>query len=150
MTLQPVHTDGAPEAIGPYSQAVVVGNAAAGGLVFCSGQVALDPGTGELVGETAAEQAERSLRNLRAVVEAAGSGMDRVVRTTVYLASMEDFQAVNEVYAVHFPGVKPARACIAAKDAAEERPGGDRLHRPAVIGCRPVVWSLVADSRRRR
>ena len=110
MTLQPVHTDGAPEAIGPYNQAIV-----SGGLVFCSGQVALDPETGDMVGETAAEQAERALRNLRAVVEAAGSAMDRVVRTTVYLASMDDFQAVNEVYAAHFTGVKPARACVAVK-----------------------------------
>ena len=84
-------------------------------MVFCSGQVALDPESGEMVGTTAAEQAERALRNLRAVVEAAGSKMDRVARTTVYLASMDDFQAVNEVYANHFTGVKPARACVAAK-----------------------------------
>lgn len=113
MTLEPVHTDGAPEAIGPYNQAMVARNV--GDLVFCSGQVALDPATGEMVGENAAEQAERALLNLRAVLEAAGSGMDRVVRTTVYLASMDDFQAVNEVYSSHFPAPAPARACVAVK-----------------------------------
>jgi len=110
VTLRTVHTAGAPEAIGPYSQAVV-----SGGLVFCSGQVALQPETGELVGSTAAEQAERALQNLRAVVEAAGSAMDRVVRTTVYLADMADFQSVNEVYAAHFGDARPARATVAVK-----------------------------------
>jgi 2-iminobutanoate/2-iminopropanoate deaminase len=110
VSLEPVHTEAAPAAIGPYNQAVV-----AGGLVFCSGQVALDPRSGELVGETAAEQAVRALDNLSAVVAAAGSGMDRVVRTTVFLASMDDFAAVNEVYAGYFPGVKPARATVAVK-----------------------------------
>lgn len=110
MQLEPVHTDGAPEAIGPYSQAVVAGD-----LVFCSGQVSLHPETGELVGETAAEQADRALQNLRAVVEAAGSSMDRVVKTTVYLADMADYPHVNEVYARHFGDAKPARAAVAVR-----------------------------------
>jgi 2-iminobutanoate/2-iminopropanoate deaminase len=111
VNLRPVHTDEAPQAIGPYSQAVVAGD-----LVFCSGQIALDPATGELVGRTAAEQARRALDNLSAVVSAAGSRMDRVVRTTIYLASMDDFAAVNEVYGKYFPsGMKPARATIAAR-----------------------------------
>ena len=110
MKVQPVHTDGAPQAIGPYSQAVVVGD-----LVFCSGQVALDPATGEMVGATAAEQTARLMRNLQAVVESAGSSMDRVVRTTIFLADMADFAAVNEAYAEFFPGAKPARACVAVK-----------------------------------
>lgn len=110
MSLQRIHTESAPAAIGPYSQAI-----AANGMVFCSGQVALDPASGELVGNTAAEQAERAMQNLRAVVEAAGSAMDRVVRTTIYLASMDDFAAVNEVYGGYFPDTKPARATVAVK-----------------------------------
>ena len=110
MQLDPVQTDRAPAAIGPYNQAI-----AAGGMVFCSGQIALDPESGELVGDTAAAQASRAMDNLSAVVEAAGSGMDRVVRTTIYLASMDDFAAVNEVYAKYFPGVQPARATVAVK-----------------------------------
>jgi 2-iminobutanoate/2-iminopropanoate deaminase len=110
MKLQPVQTAAAPAAIGPYSQAVIAGE-----LVFCSGQVALDPKTGALVGATAAEQAARVLENLTAVVTAAGSSMDRVVRTTVFLASIDDFAAVNEVYARYFRAVKPARATVAVK-----------------------------------
>ncbi len=110
MTLQPVHTDGAPEAIGPYNQAIVAND-----LVFCSGQIALDPKSGEVVGSTAAEQAEQVMRNLRAVVEAAGSSLDRIARTTIFLADMGDFADVNEVYASHLPGVKPARATVAVK-----------------------------------
>ena len=110
MQLDPVQTDRAPAAIGPYNQAI-----AAGGMVFCSGQIALDPESGELVGDTAAAQASRAMDNLSAVVEAAGSGMDRVVRTTIYLASMDDFAAVNEVYTKYFPGVQPARATVAVK-----------------------------------
>ena len=110
MKLTPIQTDGAPGAIGPYSQAV-----AAGDFLFCSGQIALDPQSGQLVGSTAAEQSERVLRNLAAVVEAGGSSMARVVRTTIFLADMADFAAVNEVYARYFPDVKPARATVAVK-----------------------------------
>ena len=110
MNLEAVHTDSAPRAIGPYSQAVAVGS-----FVFCSGQVALDPQSGEIVGVTAAEQAVQAMDNLSAVVAAAGSSMDRVVRTTIFLQSMDDFGTVNEVYAGYFSAVKPARATVAVK-----------------------------------
>ena len=109
-TLQAVHTDGAPAAIGPYSQAVILGD-----LVFCSGQVALDPHSGELVGETAAEQCRQVMKNLTAVLDQAGTGIDRVARTTIFLASMDDFVAVNEVYAEHLGDHRPARATVAVK-----------------------------------
>lgn len=111
MKLEPVHTAAAPAAIGPYSQAIKVG-----GMVYCSGQVALDPATTQLVGATAAEQAVRVLDNLGAVLAAAGSGFDRVVRTTIYLVSMGDFAAVNEVYGKRFHAHKPARATVAVKE----------------------------------
>lgn len=105
-----VSSPDAPAAIGPYSQAI-----STGGLVFCSGQIALDPATGEMVGDDAAAQADRALQNLAAVLAAAGSGLDRVVRCTVFLASMDDFAAVNEVYARYFTGdAPPSRACVAA------------------------------------
>ncbi len=102
-----VHTDSAPKAIGPYSQAVV-----AGSLVFCSGQVPIDPGTGELVPGGIHEQTHRSLDNLKAVLEAAGSGLDRVLKTTVFLQNMGDFAAMNAVYATYFPNDPPARSTI--------------------------------------
>jgi 2-iminobutanoate/2-iminopropanoate deaminase len=106
-----IATPDAPKAIGPYSQAVV-----AHGLVHCSGQIALDPKTGELVGKTAAEQAERALENLGAVLRAAGSGFESALKCTVYLADMADFAAVNEVYARTFVGPQPpARATVAVK-----------------------------------
>jgi 2-iminobutanoate/2-iminopropanoate deaminase len=106
-----VHTSAAPAAIGPYSQAVRLGD-----VVYCSGQVALDPQSGQLVGKTVAEQAERVMQNLGAVLTAAGSGFDRVVRSTIFLVSMADFAAVNEVYGKRFPGHKPARATVAVKE----------------------------------
>ena len=111
MTLEPVHTDAAPAAIGPYSQAVKVGD-----LLFCSGQIPLDPVSMEMVGETAPEQCEQVMQNLKSVLEGSGTGLDRVVRTTIFLASMADFAAVNEVYARHFGDHKPARACVAVKE----------------------------------
>ena len=111
MTLEPVHTDAAPAAIGPYSQAVKVGD-----LLFCSGQIPLDPASMEMVGDTAAEQCEQVMQNLKSVLEGSGAGLDRVVRTTIFLASMADFAAVNEVYARHFGDHKPARACVAVND----------------------------------
>src|SRR5207244_8505408 len=92
-----VSADGAPKAIGPYSQAVVVD-----GMVYTAGQIPLDPTTGGIVGKTTAEQAEQVLRNLAAILKAAGSGLDLVVKTTVYLIDMADFPAMNEVYAQHF------------------------------------------------
>ena len=111
MTLETVHTDAAPAAIGPYSQAVKVGD-----LLFCSGQIPLDPKTMEIVGDDAASQCEQVMVNLRSVLEGAGAGLDRVARTTIFLASMGDFAAVNEVYARHFGDHKPARACVAVKE----------------------------------
>ena len=104
-----VVADGAPQAIGPYSQAVVVD-----GMVYTAGQIPLDPKTGGIVGQTTAEQAEQVLRNLEAILKAAGSGLDLVVKTTVYLVDMADFPALNEVYAKHFPTHKPARSTIQA------------------------------------
>jgi len=103
-----VNTAAAPAAIGPYSQAVV-----AAGLVHCSGQVALDPESGELVGTTAEEQAVQVLKNLAAVLAEAGSGLERVLKCTVYLADMGDFGQVNAVYAEHFGSARPARATVA-------------------------------------
>jgi len=108
-TLNTVATDQAPRAIGPYSQAIVTD-----GLVFTAGQVALDPQSGELVGKTAAEQTEQVLKNLAAVLVASGSSLGQVVKTTVYLADMADFAAMNEVYAKHFGGHRPARSTVQA------------------------------------
>ncbi|MGD2154487.1 MAG: RidA family protein [Gemmatimonadales bacterium] len=104
-----VHTDGAPAAIGPYSQAIV-----SGGFVFTAGQIGLDPGTGEFVEGGVAEQAERALQSLSAVLEAAGTSMKDVVKTTVYLADMGDFVTVNEVYAGYFSEPFPARSAVQA------------------------------------
>lgn len=106
---QIVETEKAPRAIGPYSQAVI-----AGGFVFASGQIPLDPLTGEFVAGGVAEQTEQVLRNLSAVLEAAGSSLRRVVKTTVFLADMNDFAAMNEVYGRHFSEQPPARATVEA------------------------------------
>jgi 2-iminobutanoate/2-iminopropanoate deaminase len=104
-----VNADNAPAPVGPYSHA-----AKAGGLLFCSGQVALDPASGELVGETAAEQAQQCLVNLQAVCEAAGAWLHDAVRVTVWLTDMGDFAAVNEVYGEFFDAAAPpARVAIA-------------------------------------
>jgi 2-iminobutanoate/2-iminopropanoate deaminase len=111
MKLVPIQSADAPAAIGPYSQAIQAGN-----LLFCSGQIALDPKTMQMVGATAAEQAEQVLTNLAAVLAQAGSSMAHVARTTIYLVSMADFAAVNEVYGKHFGGHKPARATVAVKE----------------------------------
>ena len=107
--LASVHTDAAPAAIGPYSQAVVCD-----GWVFCSGQIPIDPGSGELVGGDVTAQTEQVLTNLRAVLEAAGASMDTVVKTTVFLSDMDTFGAMNEVYARHFGNHRPARAAVQA------------------------------------
>ena len=106
---QIVSTEQAPRAIGPYSQAVV-----AGGFLFASGQIPLDPRTGEFVAGGVREQTEQVMRNLGAVLAAAGSGFDRVVKTTVYLADMNDFAAMNEVYGLYFAADPPARATVQA------------------------------------
>jgi len=100
-------TDRAPAAIGPYSQAI-----AAGPYLFCSGQIALDPATGQVVAGGIETQTRRVLENLKAVLEAAGSGLDRVVKTTVFLAEMADFAAMNGVYAEYFGGKPPARSTV--------------------------------------
>ncbi len=110
MDLTIVDSERAPRAIGPYSQAI-----RAGGLVFCSGQVALDPDTGALVGDGVAAQTERVLRNLQAVLERAGSSLERVVKTTVYLTRMADFAEMNGVYERLMPG-RPARATVAVAE----------------------------------
>lgn len=110
MALEPIHSHDAPAAIGPYSQAQKVGN-----LLFCSGQIALDPKTMQMVGNTAAEQAEQVMKNLAAVLKAGGASLKSVARTTIFLASMDDFAAVNEVYGRHFGDHKPARATVAVK-----------------------------------
>ena len=102
-----IQSEDAPSAVGPYSQAV-----AAGGLVFISGQIPLDPATGELIEGDIAARAERVLESLGAVLEAAGLAFGDVVKTTIYLADMADFAAVNQVYARCFPTEPPARATI--------------------------------------
>ena len=107
--IQKVHTDQAPAAIGPYSQAVVAGE-----LIFTSGQIALNPETGLLEGETVTEQTHRVCRNLQAVLNAAGSSLKHTLKTVCYLSDMADFAAFNEVYAQYFTE-KPARSCVAAK-----------------------------------
>ena len=106
---QIIATDRAPKAIGPYSQAV-----RAGSLVFASGQIPIDPNTGEFVPGGIAEQTEQVLRNLTAVFEAAGLGLSKVIKTTVFLADMNDFTAMNEVYGRFFAEQPPARATVQA------------------------------------
>ena len=107
--LKKVYTKEAPEAIGPYSQAVICGN-----LVFTSGQIAIDPAVGQVVAKTIEEQTEQICRNLTAVLLAAGTSMDKVVKTTCFLADMADFASFNAVYGRYFVS-KPARSCVAAK-----------------------------------
>ena len=104
-----VSTDKAPGAIGPYSQAIK-----ANGMLFCSGQIPLDPATGEFVSGGVSEQTEQVFKNLIAVLEAGGSSLDDVVKTTVFLADMADFAAMNDVYAKYFDSNKPARATVQA------------------------------------
>ena len=118
-----ISTDAAPAAAGPYSQAV-----RAGELVFTAGQLGLDPASGELVGEDVQAQAARALANLRAILEAAGSGLDRLVKVTVYLADIADWPAVNEVYAREVPQPFPARSAFAVRDL----PKGARVEIEAV------------------
>lgn len=105
-----VETKKAPAAIGPYSQGIVVGN-----LIFTSGQIPLNPETGVLEGETISEQTHRVCKNLKAVLEAAGSSLEKAVKTVCFLNNMADFAAFNEVYAEYFVN-KPARSCVAVKD----------------------------------
>ena len=106
-----IHTDAAPAAAGPYSQAI-----RAGDLVFTAGQLGIDPAAGELVDGGVGAQAERALENLRAILEAAGSGMDRLVKVTVFLVDIADWPAVNEVYARLVPQPFPARSAFAVRE----------------------------------
>ncbi len=107
--LQTVHTAAAPAAIGPYSQAIVAGN-----LVFTAGQIPLDPKTNQLVTGDVATQTDRVMENIQAVLEAAGASLQSVVKTTVFLADMADFAAMNEVYGRYFGDHKPARSTVQA------------------------------------
>jgi 2-iminobutanoate/2-iminopropanoate deaminase len=121
-----ISTDVAPAAIGPYAQAIV-----AGPFVYCSGQIALDPATGALDPAQAVEQqAERALRNLEAVLTAAGAELQQVIKTTLFLTSMDDFAAVNEVYARYFPRQPPARSTVAVAG----------LPRGAKVEIEAVAW----------
>jgi 2-iminobutanoate/2-iminopropanoate deaminase len=127
-----IATDRAPRAIGPYSQAVRAGN-----LVFASGQIPIDTATGEFVAGGIAEQTEQVLRNLRAVFEAAGAGLSQVIKTTVFLADMEDFTAMNEVYGRFFGENPPARATVQAA----------RLPRDAKVEIEAIAVVLGNDER---
>ena len=118
-----VHSNDAPAPIGPYSQAVE-----AGGELFCSGQIALDPHTGDLVQGDVAAQARQALENLGAVLRAAGMDYGSVVKTTIFLIDMQDFGAVNEVYARYFESAKPARSTV----AVAALPKGSRVEIDAI------------------
>lgn len=118
-----ISTDAAPAAVGPYSQAI-----RAGDLVFTAGQLGIDPATGELASDDAAGQAERALRNLEAILAAAGSGLERLIKVTVYLADIGDWPALNEVYGSVLPEPYPARSAFAVKDL----PRGARVEIEAV------------------
>ena len=130
MTRRPVHTDEAPAALGPYSQAIV-----AGGFVFCSGMAGIDPVTGEIPGGTAA-QTEQALRNLDAVLAAAGSSMANIVKTTIFYADVADFAALNEVYARHMPDPPPARSA----------PANVRLPRGLLVSIEAIAEVAADDS----
>lgn len=110
MEFKIISTDKAPAAIGPYSQAIKAGN-----LLFCSGQIPLDPATGEIVPGDVVLQAEQVMKNIIATLEAAGAGLNDVVKTTIFLADMGDFAAVNQVYGSYFSSHKPARSTVAVK-----------------------------------
>ena len=135
MTRQAISTGGAPAAIGPYSQGIRSGD-----MLFCSGQLGIDPATGELV-EGVEAQAERALRNLQSVLDAAGLGFDDVVKTTIFLADIGDFAAVNAVYARFMPDPPPARSTVQVAalpkagrveiEAIARRPQVDAVARPA-------------------
>jgi 2-iminobutanoate/2-iminopropanoate deaminase len=109
MDREAIQTDRAPKAIGPYEQAIK-----ANGLVYTAGQIPIDPKTGNFVAGGIKEQTRQVLENLKAVLDAAGSSLDRVVKATVFLKEMSDFAAMNEVYAEYFSAVKPARSTVAA------------------------------------
>ena len=126
-----IHTEAAPKAVGPYVQGVRTGN-----LIFVSGQVALDPATGVLVDGGIEEQTRRVMRNLAAILEAGGSGLDRVVKATVYLTDLGTFEAMNGVYASFFPADKPARVTVEVS----------RLPRNALIEVDAIAMVVGADA----
>lgn len=105
-----VHTDDAPAAIGPYSQATIHN-----GIVYCSGQIGLVPGTGDFVGDDVESQAKQVMKNLKAVLNEAGTDFDKVLKCSIFLADMDDFAAVNEIYGEYFPENPPARETVAVK-----------------------------------
>ena len=109
MKLTKIHTENAPAAIGPYSQAVIAGD-----MIFTSGQIALNPATGTVAGDDIKEQTKRVCENLKAVCEAAGTSLEKVVKTTCFLADINDFAKFNEIYGNYFVS-KPARSCVAVK-----------------------------------
>jgi 2-iminobutanoate/2-iminopropanoate deaminase len=129
MIHRPISTTAAPAAIGPYSQAI-----ASGALVFCSGQIGLDPASGELVSGGVEQEAERALRNVGAVLDAAGVGYAQVVKATVFLVDMADFAALNAVYGRFFPDPPPARSTV----AVAALPKGARVE-IEVVAVRPGV-----------
>ena len=109
-----IYTKNAPDAIGPYSQALVTGK-----LVFTSGQIAINPQSGNVEAETIYEQTEQVCKNLKAILEESGSGLDGVIKTTCFLKNMSDFAAFNEIYGRYFTG-KPARSCVAVKELPKD------------------------------
>ena len=111
MNRETVHTDQAPKAIGPYSQAIKTN-----GFVYTAGQIPIDPATGELVTGGITAQTRQVMENLKAVLQAAGSSLDQVVKATVFLKQMSDFAAMNDVYAKYFGGAKPARSTVAVAE----------------------------------
>lgn len=126
---EPVASDAAPKAIGPYSQAI-----RAGEFVFCSGQVGLDASTGELVGGGIEAQTARAIQNLEGVLKAAGLDLTHVVKTTVFLISMDDFSAMNEAYGKFFAGQPPARSTVAVKT----------LPKGALVEIEAIAWNSTA------
>ena len=127
MTRRAVTTSAAPAAVGPYSQGI-----AAGGFVFCSGQVGLDPATGDLVDGGIEAQCERALRNLEAVLDAAGASLADVVKTTVFLADIADFATINAIYGRFFPDPPPARSTFAV--AALPKGASFEIEAIAIVG----------------
>ncbi|MDO4550742.1 MAG: RidA family protein [Planctomycetia bacterium] len=112
--MEQIHTEKAPAAIGPYTQAIKVN-----GLIFTSGQIAINPKTGTVESTTIEQQTEQVIQNLQAVLQAAGSSLEKVVKTTCFLKHMSDFTAFNTIYGKHFTG-KPARSCVAAKELPKD------------------------------
>ncbi|OGU26570.1 MAG: reactive intermediate/imine deaminase [Geobacteraceae bacterium GWF2_54_21] len=125
MKLQPIATENAPAAIGPYSQAVRFGN-----MLFCSGQIPLDPLTGEVVTGDISAQTGRVMANIAAVLKASGAGFADVIKTTVFLVDMDDFAAMNGVYASYFENHRPARSTVAVKSL----PRGVRVEIEVIAG----------------